>query len=280
MRRLDGLPLAIELAAARASTLSVGEIAAGMDDRFALLSSRTRGRQPRHRALAAMVEWSHDVLEPDQQRLFRRLGVFAGSFSRATAVDVANLEGVSASELADGLDDLVRRSLVVADVSGDETRFRLLETLKLYALERLAEAGETETVARRHAEWYADHLRESYALDETVWLARGIAEFDNLRTAVVFALDRGDADLGVRLVASMWPLYQLDRVELLDWARQVLALPGAPDHPSAGYVYVVIAHLAVRIGRPTSRNGPATRHCGVRSTKPPGPGRSSPRRRH
>jgi predicted ATPase len=163
VRRLDGLPLAIELAAARTSTLSVGEIAARMDDRFALLSGRTRGRQPRHRALAAMVEWSHDVLAPDQQRLFRRLGVFAGSFSRATAVDVANLEGVSAGELADGLDDLVRRSLVVADVSGDETRLRLLETLKLYALERLADAGETETVARRHAEWYADHLRESSA---------------------------------------------------------------------------------------------------------------------
>ena len=80
-------------------------------------------------------------------------------------------------------------------------------------------------------------------------LARGLAEFDNLRTAVAFALDRGDADLGVRLVASMWPLFQLERVELLDWARQVLELPGAPDHPRAGYVYLVIANLAGRIGR-------------------------------
>ena len=256
VRRLDGLPLAIELAAARASTLSVGEIAARMDDRFALLSGGTRGRQPRHRALAAMVEWSHDVLEPDQQRLFRRLGVFAGSFSRATAVEVANLEGVSAGELSDGLDDLVRRSLVVADVSGDQTRFRLLETLKHYGLERLADAGETDTVARRHAEWYADHLGDIYALvDETVYLPRGIAEFDNLRTAVTFALHLGDADLGVRLVASMWPLMQLQRVELLDWARQVVDLPGAPDHPTAGYVYLAIANLAWRVGRTAESEG-------------------------
>ena len=250
VRRLDGLPLAIELAAARASTLSIGEIAARLDDRFVLLSGRTRGRQPRHRALAAMVEWSHDVLEPDQQRLFRRLGVFAGSFSQAAALDVANLEGMSPVELTDGLDDVVRRSLVVADVSGDETRFRLLETLKLYALERLAEAGEADTVARRHAEWYADRLGDSdAALDETRMLARGVAEFDNVRTAVTFALDRSDTDLGVRLVAAIWRLVQLDRFELLDWARQVMELPGAPDHPFAGYVYLVIAHLASRIGR-------------------------------
>ncbi len=190
------------------------------------------------------------MLEPDQRRLFRRLGVFAGSFSRATAVEVANLEGVSAGQLSAGLDELARRSLVVADVSGDETRFRLLETLKHYGLERLADAGETDTVARRHAEWYADHLGDIYAsVDETVYLPRGIAEFDNLRTAVTFALHLGDADLGVRLVASMSPLMHLQRFELLDWDRQVVDLPGAPDHPSAGYVYLVIANLAWQVGR-------------------------------
>jgi predicted ATPase len=154
-------------------------------------------------SLGAMVKWSHEVLKPDQQRLFRRLGVFAGSFLRAAAVDVANLDGVTGSVLADALDNLVRRSLVVADVRRDETRFRLLETLRLYAVERLADAAETDTVARRHAEWYAEHLAQSVASrDESLYLGRGIAEFDNLRAAVAFAVDRGDADLGVRLVVG------------------------------------------------------------------------------
>ena len=176
VRRLDGLPLAIELAAARVATLSPGDIASQLDDRFSLLSGGLRGRHPRHRGLAAMVDWGHGHCEPGEQRLFRRLGVFAGSFTRDAAVEVADVEAIGGRRFAAELDQLVRRSMVVADVAGDATRYRLLETLRHYAVDRLAEAGETETMGRRHAEWYTEMALGFKGVDtpdETQWLARG-----------------------------------------------------------------------------------------------------------
>jgi hypothetical protein len=122
----------------------------------------------------------------------------------------------------------------------------MLETLRYYALDRLDEAGERDTVGRRHAEWYTELALGFKAVDspeETVWLARGVAEFDNLRAAVEFALDQGDTDLTVRLVGRLWRLRDLGRFELLDWARRVVALPGAADHPDIGYVHTLIALL-------------------------------------
>ena len=128
VRRLDCLPLAIELAAARTSALGAGEIAAQLDNRFDLLAGGMRGRLPRHRALSAMVDWSHDLLEPRQCQLFRRLGIFSGTFSRDAATEIADLESAGPATLAQDLDHLVRRSLVVADMSSGATRYRLLET--------------------------------------------------------------------------------------------------------------------------------------------------------
>jgi hypothetical protein len=244
--RLDRLPLAIELAAARVSTFSPSEIAGLLDDRFDLLMAGGRGRLPRHRGLAAMVQWSHELLEPDEQRLFRRLGVFAGGFTHDAAIQVTQDEHTNRTRLAIALDQLVRRSLVVADVGSGATRYRMLETLRHYALDRLAESGETDIVARRHAEWCAELALGFQAVDspdETAWLARGIAEFDNLRAAVGFAVDHRDTDLAVRLVGRLWRLRDLGRFELVDWARQVLALPGAADHPDVGYVHTLVALL-------------------------------------
>jgi len=246
-RRLDGLPLAIELAAARSSTLSPVEIAARLDDRFALLSGGVRGRHPRHQALSAMVDWGHEVLDPDERRLFRRLGIFSGSFTRDAVSRTTTIDADDPQALTDGLDHLVRRSLVVAEMGTRSTRYRLLDTLRHYALDRLTEAGETEIIGRRHAEYYAG-LALNFAgvnsPDETMWLEQGVAEFDNLRAAVGFAVGHWDTDLAVRLVGRLWPLSVLWRAELLDWARHVLALPGAAHHPGIGYVEVVVGTLA------------------------------------
>jgi predicted ATPase/DNA-binding SARP family transcriptional activator len=246
VRRLDGLPLAIELAAARVSTFSVGEIAAGLDDRFSLLSDGRRDQPARHRGLAAMVEWGYEVLDPSERTLFRRLGIFPGSFTRDAAADIT-ARRTPAGTRTDELDRLVRRSLVVADTSGPTARFRLLETLRHYAAARLRDAAETDAIGRRHAEWYADFALAFERIDspdETLWLTRAIDEFDNLRVAVAFAVDHRDTDLAVRLVGRLWRLNVLWRAELLDWARQVLTLPGAADHPDIGYVYLVVGTLA------------------------------------
>ena len=247
VEQLDGLPLAIELAATRVSTLSTAEIAEQLDDRFELLSGGMRGRHPRHRALAAMVDWGHELLEPDQQRLFRRLGSFAGSFARDAAVAVSNVESARTTKLANDLDHLVRRSLVVADVGDGDTRYRLLETMRHYALDRLDEAGESDVIRRRHAEWYAEAALPVDP-DEEARLWRGIADFDNLRVAVGYALASADTDLAVRLVGRSWVLAPLCRAELLEWARTVVGLPGSQDHPEVNYVYLIIAEMSVYIG--------------------------------
>jgi predicted ATPase/class 3 adenylate cyclase len=246
-RRLDGLPLAIELAAARVVTLSPADIAARLDDRFRILAGGRRARQPRHRTLRAMVDWSHELLSPEEQVLFRRLGVFAGDLGLDGASAVASGGQLDRDAILDCLDALVRQSLVVADLDGSETWYRLLETMRQYALERLAEAGESERTARRHAEWYAErvgHYRGVWSPDEAVWLARAGREFDNFRAAVRFALDDGDADLAVRLVGPLYRITYLHRYELADWANDVLAVPGADIHPQVGHVHLVIARLA------------------------------------
>jgi predicted ATPase len=246
-RRLDGLPLAIELAAARVVTLSPADIAARLDDRFRILAGGRRARQPRHRTLRAMVDWSHELLSPEEQALFRRLGVFAGDLSLDGASAVASGGQLDRDAILESLDALVRQSLVVADVAGSETWYRLLETMRQYALERLAESGEIEQTARHHAEWYAEraaHYRAMWSPDEALWLARAGREFDNFRAAVRFALDEHDVDLAVRLVGPLYGVTHLHRYELADWANDVLALPGADTHAQAGLVHLIIARLA------------------------------------
>jgi predicted ATPase len=246
-RRLDGLPLAIELAAGRVVTLSPTDIAARLDDRFRILAGGRRARQPRHRTLRATVDWSHDHLSPEQQVLFRRLGVFAGDLSLNGAHAVASGDQLDRESIFDGLDALVRQSLVVADLDGSETWYRLLETMRQYALDRLAESGEIPQTARRHAEWYAERAsqyRGVWSPDEALWLARAGREFDNFRAAVQFALEEHDVDLAVRIVGSLYGITYLHRYELADWANNVLSLPGADTHPHVGLVHLVIARLA------------------------------------
>ena len=155
-RRLDGLPLAIEFAAPRVEVLGIEGLAARLDDSLQLLGVRRRTTMPRHRTMRAVVDWSYGLLSEDEQLFFRALGIFAGGFTveaaAAVAMDAANTRTVAIDRLA----DLVAKSLVVADVSGAKPRFRLLDTTRAYAIEKLDASGERERIARRHAEYYRD----------------------------------------------------------------------------------------------------------------------------
>ena len=155
-RRLDGLPLAIEFAAPRVEALGVEGLAARLDDSLRLLGTQRRTAMPRHRTMRAVIDWSYGLLSQDEQRSFRALGMFAGGFTAEAAAAVAMDAATTGADAIDRLADLVAKSLVVADVSGTKPRFRLLDTTRAYAIEKLDESGERERIARRHAEYYRD----------------------------------------------------------------------------------------------------------------------------
>jgi predicted ATPase len=227
-RTLDGLPLAIELAAARLRSLPVSEVADRLADRFALLSRGSRTAQPRHRTLRAVVEWSWDLLDGPEQELVRRLTVFAGG---ATLAAVEPVTGVSS---VDVLTSLVDKSLVEVV---DRSRYRMLETVRAFGAERLAAAGETERLRRAHSSyflelaWTADpHLRRA---EQVEWLERLDAERDNLHAALRGAVAAGDLDTALELVAALcsyWWLRGL-RSEAGGLAATVLAAVGAEPPP-------------------------------------------------
>ncbi|HEX2038489.1 MAG TPA: LuxR C-terminal-related transcriptional regulator [Acidimicrobiales bacterium] len=182
-RRLDGLPLAIELAAARTRMMGLEQIAEGLADRFRLLTGGVRGALPRQRTLEGSVDWSHDLLGPDERVVFRRLACFSGSFTVEAA------EAVCACDVLDLLGALVDRSLVqVAGGAGSATRYRMLETIADYARHRLADAGEAEEARERHLAWCISFAQRARAglegPDQVDWLARVDAELDNLRAAL------------------------------------------------------------------------------------------------
>jgi predicted ATPase/DNA-binding SARP family transcriptional activator len=202
-RRLDGLPLAIELAAARVGALPVQELAARLGDRFRLLAGGGRTADSRQRTLRATVDWSWDLLEEPDRRLFRRLAVFAGGFTVEAAEAVCAGDGIEPAGVLDGLLRLVDRSLLVA-AGGQPARFRLLETLRAYASARLEEAGEAEAVARRHTTWFRD-LAEGAAAHRTGrrWQRLLDADIDNLRAALDRAVASGDQETALRIGGSL-----------------------------------------------------------------------------
>jgi predicted ATPase/DNA-binding winged helix-turn-helix (wHTH) protein len=201
-RQLDGIPLAIELAAARVKLLGMAGLRDRLGERFRILTAGSRLALRRHQTLHAALDWSHDLLTPDEQVVFRRLGVFAGGWTLEAAQDVASDEaagegvdrGIDRWAVLEHLGTLVDKSMVVAE-GDDRPRYRLLETARAYALERLAQAGETEALAQRHArtmcslleQVYAGRFGEDGALDEAGYIALVRPEVDNLRAALAWA---------------------------------------------------------------------------------------------
>jgi predicted ATPase/DNA-binding winged helix-turn-helix (wHTH) protein len=209
-RRLDGVPLALELAAARIDVLGVRELAAHLDDRFRVLTSGRRTALPRHQTLGATLDWSYQLLSEDERTVLRRLAVFAGDFPLEAAVAVA--VDIASSEIVDHIGSLVAKSLVAADLRGELSRYRLLDTTRLYSRDKLKSSGELQQVARRHAEYYravfAHAESESESLPQAEWLAIYGRHLDNVRAGLDWAFSpEGDPHIGVALTVAVVPLW-------------------------------------------------------------------------
>jgi len=211
-RRLDGIPLAIELAAARTATLGLEELAARLDDRFRLLTGGHRTALPRHQTLRATLDWSYELLPAIERTVLHRLAIFAGGFTLAAASRVATTAALDAPAVVDSVTNLAAKSLVVVEIGGAATRYRLLETTRAYALEKLTASGELDQVARRHAEYYRDLFERAEAELETratvEWGAAYGRQIDNVRAALDWAFSpNGDASIGAALTAASVPLW-------------------------------------------------------------------------
>jgi predicted ATPase len=227
-RALDGLPLAIELAAARLRGLSAEQLAIRLDDRFRLLTGGSRTVLPRHQTLRAVVDWSWDLLTDAERAVLRRLSVFSGGATLEAAERVC----ADGADVLDLLDALTDKSLLTVT---DDGRYRMLETIKAYGLERLEEAGERERIRQAHATYFAElveiadpHLRRA---EQLVWLDRLAADHDNLNVALRGAIAAGDAQTALRLVAAAGWYWWLSghKAEGAEFAAEALALPGDAD---------------------------------------------------
>jgi len=209
-RRLDGIPLAIELAAARVRALSVAEILEGLHDRFRLLTGGARTAVLRQQTLRASVDWSHALLTEPERVVFRRLAVFLGGFDLDAAQAVAGGADVERYQVLDLLSLLVDKSLVVAENSGGRTRYRLLETVRQYALEKLAESGEADAVRSRHRDHYtglAGLLDAPAGSEYEQRIEQAESEIDNLRAAFLWSRENSDVEPALVLVSSLQPLW-------------------------------------------------------------------------
>ena len=213
-RRLDGIPLAIELAAARARTLTPGQIASGLGDRFRMLTGGSRTLLARHRTLQASVEWSFSLLSDAERSVLQRLSVFTGGFSLPAAEAVGADEGIEPYGVLDHLARLVDRSLVLMDDSGSEARYRMLETIRQYAEDQLAQSGRAGAARNAHRDFYLAMLESAEAElmshDQEIWLSRLDAEGDNIRAAMDWSSERDDAAELLRMCRPM-ALYWLFR---------------------------------------------------------------------
>jgi predicted ATPase/DNA-binding SARP family transcriptional activator len=262
-RRLDGLPLAIELAAARVPALGVQTIAARLDDRFRLLTGGSRSALPRQQTLRAVVDWSWELLSEPERAMLRRLAVFTGGWTLEAAEDVCGPAAATGGpEPPGGVLDVIARlvdtSLLVATHGGDgEPRYQLLETVRAYAADRLAEAGETEQLARAHAEYFArfaertePELRGPGQLD---WMRRLEADHDNLRAALRWAVAAGDGELALRLAAPLSWFWYLrgDRHDAAEWLPAALAAGPTVTSPAKARVLFASALFRVEGGDAT-----------------------------
>ncbi|MDQ1614852.1 MAG: hypothetical protein QOJ60_791 [Actinomycetota bacterium] len=225
--RLDAIPLALELAAARLTSLSVEQVAGRLDQRFRLLAGSTRGAMERHRTLQATVDWSYDLLDPGEQSLLRRLGVFVGGFTLEGAEAVAvEDDPLAVLEL---VDRLVVKSLVVADERDGSIRYRLLETIRQYALDRLAQTPDVKAARDAQLRWLVELAGSAESAlwlggDEALWLRRLDDEQGNIRSAFEWALstEPGDA-VSILFGVFIWLTARGRSREGLDWARRLLS---------------------------------------------------------
>jgi predicted ATPase/class 3 adenylate cyclase len=275
-RRLDGIPLAIELAAARVKALPVEQIALRLDDRFRLLTGGSRTALPRHQTLRALIDWSYNLLSEPERTLLRRLSVFAGGCTLEAAEAVCSGNGVEEWEILDLLAALVDKSLVQYEEPGTdaqhrsgEARYRLLETLRQYGRDRLLETGEVEAVRACHRDWAVQLAEraepELWTADQSAWLVRLETEHDNLRAALEWSLaEVGTAEEGshpavgrpgaisgsrlegLRLAAALWRFWFLHGhfSEGRRWLGRALAASEGRTVPARAWALVGSGRLA------------------------------------
>ena len=252
-RRLDGIPLAIELAAARTNVLSVRQLRDHLDARFRVLSHRRRDALPRQQTLQATIDWSYDLLEEEERALFRRCGVFADGFSLDGAVAVCCGAPLDSAEVMDLLGSLIDKSLVVADFGGTVPRYRLLESTRAYARERLERDGEAETFFRAHLDYLTELFRAAGHEYEATLSGAGVTllaiELEEARAAFDWAIRRDDASGAAELFLAtrLWDHLGLHR-EAIGRARDLAERIDEDDPARLACVCERIALLTSRIG--------------------------------
>ena len=251
-RRLDGIPLAIELAASRMQSMTASEVRDRLDQRFRLLVGSRRGLE-RHHTLRHAVAWSYDLLDDAEKVLLDRSSVFAGGFDLQSACAVAGSDDLDEYAILDLLDALVRKSLLVADRSSGRTRFSMLETIRQFAEEQLVAGGEASEIRAAHSRYFAAREADILALwdsprqrDAYDWFA---IELANLRTAFRWAADQGDLDVAATIATYAGLLgARVQTYEPIAWAEELIEPARAVDHPRLAALYV-IASLCYTTGR-------------------------------
>jgi non-specific serine/threonine protein kinase len=256
-RRLDGIPLAIELAAARTRVLSVEQIVARLDDRFRLLTGGSRTALRRQQTLRALIDWSHDLLSAAERVLYRRLAVFAGGWTLEAAEDVCAGAAIESKEILDLLTGLVDKSLVSVGSQDGGQRYRFLETVRAYAGDKLFEAGEARLLRDRHLAWcqaLAEQAEpEFYGPSSRAWLDRLEGDDANLRVALDWCLET-DLGAGLRLGGSLWGYWYL-RGQLVEGTRWLAAiLARAPEDAAARGKVLLGAGFCSRFYRTLSQS--------------------------
>lgn len=259
-RALDGMPLAIELAAARLRTMTLDQLATRLDDRFRLLTSGSRTALPRHKTLRAVVDWSWELLTDSERTVLRRLSVFSGGASLEAAERICLSDAVQQDDVLELLTSLAEKSLLVT-TADDPPRYRMLTTIKEYAADRLAEAGESDTTRQAHLAYFTElaetaepHLRRAEQLH---WLARLEADHDNLSAALRGAIAAGDAQSALRLAAATGWYWWLGgrRSEGLELLIAAAKMPGEATDDVRAMTYGLVVLFVT--------SGPGDEHVGA-----------------
>jgi predicted ATPase/DNA-binding winged helix-turn-helix (wHTH) protein len=248
-RQLDGMPLAIELAAASAAALGIEQVSAGLHDRFAMLTRGRRTALPRQRTLRATFDWSHELLLETERRLLRRLSVFPGGFTIDAAAAVMADTGFDASAVLDGIANLVAKSWVALDKSGAGARWNLLETIRAYAFEKLVESGKSDDAQRRHAAFFRDLFAPAASGSGSGsfdGLARRVREIDNVRAALDWSFSQsGDQAIGIDLTAAYSPVWRHLSLMIECRERCERALLGLEPHATANMRLLMELQIAL-----------------------------------
>ena len=259
-RRLDGIPLALELAAVKTSVLNLKQLSEKLEERFRLLAQTGTNRLPRQQTLRALIDWSFDLLDENERTMFARLSVFAGGWSLPAAAAVCEDEGIDEWAVFELLSSLVLKSLVVAETFGDDQRYSMLNSIREYARERLTQSGDSLDVSSRHAHYFAEFVRDLNplvdALEDVRWQRAFAPEIDNVRAAVDWTIVRGhEPPAGIALLSNIeWPELVTTPQEAFKWFDAALPfIDEVDDVVVKARVMRLYVRLLWFVGRPISQ---------------------------